>query len=282
MVSDTANQPASETATAPPALARRPAVRAPRRLRLPTELLLSVGILIAFLAAWEAFIRFRGLSKLVLPSPLVIWGSFVDNLLSGFFWVHIQITLSEILLGFALGALLGIGLGTLVAQSPLLNRVINPYIIASQAMPKLALAPIFVLWFGFGITPKVFITALIAFFPLFENTITGLNQVDADRLELFRVLRASRWHTFTKLRLPNALPFIFAGLRVGMILSIVGAIVGEYVGANRGLGALIIASQGTMDTPLMFAVFLLLTVLGVVLYKLVELAEHLLTNRRYR
>ena len=211
MVSDTANQPASETASAPPTAARRPAVRAPRRLRLPTELLLSVGILIAFLAAWEAFIRVRGLSNSCCPARWSSGDHFVDNLLSGFFWVHIQITLSEILLGFALGAFLGIGLGTLVAQSPLFNRVINPYIIASQAMPKLALAPIFVLWFGFGITPKVFITALIAFFPLFENTITGLNQVDADRLELFRVLRASRWHTFTKLRLPNALPFIFAG-----------------------------------------------------------------------
>jgi NitT/TauT family transport system permease protein len=282
MVSKAAEPEATEATGAPPAVSPRQAAPRRRRLRVPTELLLSLGILIVFLGAWELFIRVRGLSKLVLPGPLVIWNSFVDNMVSGFFWVHIQITLSEILLGFALGALIGMGLGTIVAQSPLLNRVINPYIIASQAMPKLALAPIFVLWFGFGITPKIFITALIAFFPLFENTITGLNQVDADRLELFRVLRASRWQTFTKLRLPNALPFIFAGLRVAMVLSIVGAIVGEYVGANRGLGALIIASQGTMDTPLMFAVFLLLTVMGVVLYKLVELAEHLVTGWRFR
>lgn len=279
MATPTVERPRDDT-PAPTTAARVGARR--RRLRLPLDILLSALVFVGFIAVWEAFIRIRGLSRLVLPGPVVVWQYFVDNLASGYFWPHIETTLSEIILGFLVGSVLGIGLGALVAQSPLLNRVLSPYIIASQAMPKLALAPIFVVWFGFGITPKVFITALIAFFPLFENTITGLNEVDPDKVELFRVLRASRWHQFTKLRLPNAMPYLFAGLRVAMVLSVVGAIVGEYVGANRGLGALIIASQGTMDTPLMFAVFVVLTVLGVALYKLVEVAERLLTGWRFK
>jgi NitT/TauT family transport system permease protein len=139
-----------------------------------------------------------------------------------------------------------------------------------------------VLWFGFGITAKVVIAALIAFFPLLENTVTGLKEVDPDKVELFHALDATRWQIFAKLRLPNAVPYLFAGLRVAIILSVVGAVVGEYVGANRGLGALIISAQGSMDTPLMFSVFVVLTLLGVALYKGMEYAERALLRRRYR
>ena len=138
------------------------------------------------------------------------------------------------------------------------------------------------LWFGFGITAKVVIAALIAFFPLLENTVTGLKEVDPDKVELFHALDATRWQIFTKLRLPNAVPYLYAGLRVAIILSVVGAVVGEYVGANRGLGALIISAQGSMDTPLMFSVFVVLTLLGVALYKGMEYVERALLRRRYR
>jgi NitT/TauT family transport system permease protein len=154
-----------------------------------------------------------------------------------------------------------------------MRAILNPYILASQAMPKLALAPIMVIWLGFGIAPKVVITALICFFPLLENTIIGLTSANPYQLELFRALTASRWQTFSKLRIPNALPVIFAGLRVAITLAVVGAVVGEYVGANRGLGALVIATQGNFDTPLMFAVFVYLTAVGIVLYKIMELME---------
>jgi NitT/TauT family transport system permease protein len=149
-------------------------------------------------------------------------------------------------------------------------------------MPKLALAPLFVIWFGLGILPKALIAALIAFFPLFENTLTGLREVDAEAVELFRMLGASRWQFFVKLRLPHAVPYLFAGLRVAIVLSVVGAVVGEYIGASKGLGALIIASQGMMDTALMFAVFVLLTALGMVLYHLVGLCERWVLARRSR
>src|SRR5579884_2253105 len=255
-----------------------------RGRRRPTQhsaLALSLALLVALLAAWEAFVRLRGLSPLVLPPPGAVAAKLAEQLASGALLPHTATTLAEILLGFALGAALGVGSGALVAHSPLLRRVLTPYLIASQAMPKLALAPLFVLWLGYDLTPKVVITALIAFFPLFENTVVGLNDVAPEKLELFRMLRASTWQTFVKLRLPTALPYLFAGLRVAMVLSVVGAVVGEYVGANRGLGALIIASQGTLDTPLMFAVFVLLTLLGVGLYLLVAAVERLILAWRW-
>ena len=230
---------------------------------------LSVALFVALLVAWEAFVRLRGLSALVLPSPGIVARTLVDQLASGQLWPHLFTTLAEVLLGFALGAVLGVGGGALVAHSGLLRRVLSPYLVASQALPKLALAPLLVLWLGYDLLPKIVITALVAFFPLFENTVVGLNEVAPEKLELFALLRANAWQTLTKLRLPTALPYLFAGLRVAMVLSVVGAVVGEYVGANRGLGALIIASQGTLDTALMFAVLTVLTVLGIGLYLLV-------------
>src|SRR5690349_12423447 len=137
------------------------------------SVLISVGLLVALLAAWEAFVRLRGLSPLVLPPPGAVAAKLVEGLASGALLPHTATTLAEILLGFALGAALGVGCGALVAHSPLWRRVLTPYLIASQAMPKLALAPLFVLWLGYDLAPKVVITALIAFFPLFENTVVG-------------------------------------------------------------------------------------------------------------
>ena len=258
-------------------LPERPEVRAQSAslLERHAALLLSVGLLVVLLAGWEAFVRVRGLSPLVLPPPGAVARVLVEQLANGMLLPHLGTTLAEILLGFVLGSAMGVGSGAAVAHSPLLRRVLTPYIIASQAMPKLALAPLFVLWLGYDLTPKVVITALIAFFPLFENTVVGLNEVAPEKVELFRMLRASAWQTFVKLRVPSALPYLFAGLRVAMVLSVVGAVVGEYVGANRGLGALIIASQGTLDTTLMFAVLVLLTLLGVGLYLAVVAVERL-------
>jgi NitT/TauT family transport system permease protein len=251
---------------APPRGRARPVVR---------DAALAVAVFVSLLVAWEAFVRVRGLSALVLPPPGAVARTLVEQLGSGMLWPHLATTLAEVLLGFALGTVLGIGGGALVAHSALFRRVLSPYLVASQALPKLALAPLMVLWLGYDLAPKVVITALVAFFPLLENTVVGLNDVAPEKLELFRLLRASAWQTFIKLRVPTALPYLFAGLRVAIVLSVVGAVVGEYVGANRGLGALIIASQGTMDTPLMFAVLVLLTAIGITLYLIVVLAERL-------
>ncbi len=266
-----------------PLVIPRPAETAPRRIPRPgKEIVLSCLLLLVLVAGWEMIVRVRRIPPLIVPAPTVVWESLVAHTRSGFLFAHVGVTLSEIVLGFLAGCVFGIGLGIGVALSPLLRGVLHPYLIASQAMPKLALAPIFVMWFGYGILPKVLITALIAFFPLFENTVAGLNEVDRDALELFRALRATPWQTLWWLRLPNGVPFVVAGLKVAMVLSIVGAVVAEYVGANRGLGALIISSQGMMDTPLMFAVFVVLVLLGVVLYEVVVLLERACLARRYR
>lgn len=243
---------------------------------------LSLVLFGLVLAGWYGLVQWKRFPPLILPTPGAVATTLVQLVLSGSLLPHLWVTLSEIVLGFLGGSLFGMGLGTLVAMSPLAQRILHPYIIASQAMPKLALAPLFALWFGFGILPKALVAALIAFFPLFENTLTGLGEVDAEALELFRMLGASRWHCFSKLRLPHAVPYLFAGLRVAMVLSVVGAVVGEYIGASKGLGALIIASQGMMDTPLMFAVFVILTALGIVLYQAVGYVEQWVLARRTR
>jgi NitT/TauT family transport system permease protein len=238
------------------------------------------SLLLLFLLLWGWVVLANNVSQLLFPHPLRVWDKLVVYTLDGQMWRHLRVTLVEILAGFALGGVLGFGCGALLAHSKRARNVLTPYLITTQAVPKFALAPIFILWFGFGIAPKVIITALIAFFPLMENTVVGLQACERDALKLFQSLKSSQWQIFLKLRVPSSLPYVFAGLRVAMVFSIVGAIVAEYVGANVGLGALIIISQGTLDTPLMFAVFVVTTVLGLVLYHLVVLAERLVVGRR--
>ena len=204
-------------------------------------------------------------TPLILPSPYDVFMRLVSYFINGRVWPHFFMTTQEILAGFVLGSILGIGFGTLVSESDIARKVIMPYIIVTQALPKFALAPMLVIWFGFGMAPKVIIAALIAFFPLVENTYMGLTTTPQPQLELFRALRASRITTLLKLRIPHAVPAIFSGFRVALMLSLVGAVVAEYVGANQGLGALIIVSQGTLDTELMFVAFVILTVLGLCL-----------------
>lgn len=234
--------------------------------------MLFVGIL----AAWEIVVRVKEISKIILPAPSAIGANLFQHFQSGYFYPHILATSIEVFGGFFVGAIFGIGLGFLVAQSKTVREILQPYIIASQAMPKLALAPLLVLWFGFGYTPKIVIVALVCFFPLFESTVTGLSHVSREKLALFHSLRATRTQTLWKLRFPTAMPYIFSGLRVAVVLSVVGAVISEFIGANKGLGALIIASQGMMDTTLMFSVFILLTLKGIILYQLVNWIEALL------
>jgi NitT/TauT family transport system permease protein len=227
----------------------------------------SLVLLAVLLLGWEWASRGFGLSALVLPAPSVIFKSLWNGLASGYFWPHIRATGAELMLGLALGCLIGFASGVAMAESALLRGLLMPYVVVSQVIPKLALMPLFIVWFGFGMTSTVVITALICFFPLMENTLTGLGQVEPERLELFRMLGATRGQTLLRLKLPSGLPGIMAGLRVAVVLALVGAVVGEFIGANRGLGALIIASQGMMDTPLMFAVLVLIAVLGMLVYQ---------------
>jgi len=177
------------------------------------------------------------------------------------------------LLGLSLGAMFGFLSGVVLAEYEPLRRMLWPYVIASQVVPKLALGPLFIVWFGFGLTSTVVITALICFFPLLENTLTGLGRVDPHKQELFRMLRATRWQTLVRLKIPAGLPVILAGLRVATVLSLVGAVVGEFLAGQTGLGATIIAARGMMDSSLMFAVFFIITALGMCVYQIIVFAE---------
>jgi NitT/TauT family transport system permease protein len=236
----------------------------------------SAALLAALLALWQLAASLLPHGALVLPPPTAVAAALWQGLASGYFWPHLQTTALELLLGLVAGCALGFAAGVALGEHPLLRRVVMPYVVASQVVPKLALAPLFVLWFGFGVTPTVVITALICFFPLMENTLTGLAQVPPERLELFRMLGATRSQTLWRLKLPMGLPAILAGLRVAVVLALVGAVVGEFIGASRGLGALVIATQGTMDTALMFAVLVLIAALGLVAYQATLLLERCL------
>lgn len=235
--------------------------------------LVAFAMLLILLLAWEWAVQAFKFSPLVLPPPSVIGAALLRGLQTGYLWPHIAQTLLELGLGLALGVALGFAGGVLLGESAALRRVLMPYVVTSQVIPKLALVPLFIVWFGFGTVPTVVITALICFFPLLENTLTGIARVDAARLELFRMLGATRWQTLWRLKVPAGLPAILAGLRVAVVLALVGAVVGEFIGASKGLGALIIAAQGSMDTPLMFAVLLVITVIGLLMYEATLLLE---------
>ncbi|WP_417250814.1 ABC transporter permease [Castellaniella sp.] len=235
--------------------------------------LIAAALFLVLLCLWELLARRWGLSALVLPTPSAVAVSLWSGLVSGYFWQHIWATLQALLMGLAAGSVVGLLTGMALAESESLEHVLKPYLVISQVVPKLALTPLFVLWFGFGMVPTVLITTLICFFPLMENTLTGLRQTDAQQQQLFHMLGATRMQTLLRLKLPTALPAILAGLRVAAVLALVGAVVAEFIGASRGLGAVVITAQGMMDTPLMFSALVLIAVMGLLLYQSCLLLE---------
>ena len=239
----------------------------------------SLLLFVALIALWEAACRWLGVSALILPPPSAVIAVIASEIASGRLWPHLATTAAEMGLGLAAGTVLGLGGGILLAEWAALRRLLQPYILASQLVPKLALGPLFIIWFGFGLMPAIVITALICFFPLLENTLTGLTHVEPAKRELFRMLGATRLQTLMRLKLPSALPVMLSGFRVAVVLALVGAVVGEFVGGRSGLGASIIAAQSTMDTPLIFALFAVITALGLSIYQAASLLERALLAR---
>jgi len=235
--------------------------------------LLSSSLFLAILLAWEAVVRLADISALVIPLPSTVLEVLWSGLVTGFLWPHIWVTGAETLLGFTVGCTVGFVSGILLGEVGFLRRLLWPYILASQVVPKLALGPVFIIWFGFGMTSTVIITGLICFFPLLENTLTGLQAATPEKRDLFRMLGASRLQTLLRLKIPTGLPVIMAGVRVAIVLALVGAVVGEFIGGSQGLGASIIAAQGMMDSPLMFALFTVITAMGLLFYQLTILLE---------
>lgn len=241
----------------------------------------AVGALAVFVVGWKAIAIVGGYPPFILPPPEAVAIRFVEAWAGGLIVPHVATTLVEIALGFAVGAGLALAAGYLLARSPLAERLLSPYIVAAQATPILALAPLFALWFGPGLTSKVVICALIVFFPVAVSTMVGIRAVDARLLELARSLRATRRQVLWTLEVPAALPSILGGIRVGVTLAVVGAIVGEWAGAERGLGVLVNLARGSLfDIPLMFATLMTIAIVGVALYTLVVVIERRLVGVR--
>lgn len=251
------------TGVSTPAKPRRP-IR--RFLREKPEWILVPGLFVIAVTVWESVIRGMGVPTYIFPAPSDILRALIDRLGSGVYIEHGLYTLSEAMMGFLLAAVAGIGIGSVIAQFRLVEKTLYPYLIAIQTTPKLAIAPLFIMWFGFGMTSKVIIAAILSFFPILVNVIAGLRSTDAQRIELMRSLRATRWQIFWMVRLPSALPMIFAGLQVAVIFSILGAIVGEFVGSNKGLGNLILQMNFNLDTPGVFGALVCLSSMGIVLH----------------
>jgi NitT/TauT family transport system permease protein len=242
-------------------------------IRLAGNLLLSLATFAVFVVSWEVAVRAFGISKIVLPPPSAIAVAFWQSLCAGELHWHFAVTLYEVLAGFLLGSICGLLLGFVIALSPLMERIFYPYVVAFQTVPKVAIAPIIVIWFGYGVSSKVVITATIAFFPLLANTIMGLRAAPQDQVEMMISYTASRWQVFRMVRLLQALPYIFVGLDVAIVLSVIGAIVGEFVGAKAGLGYLILQKNFNFDMAGTFAILIILSLIGVGLHALIGLAQ---------
>jgi NitT/TauT family transport system permease protein len=241
---------------------------------------LPVVVFVAFLATWELVVRFANYPAYILPTPDQVVRKLVLVLLDGTLLYNTGVTLLEVLGGLILGVVVATVLGYALAKSVAIERALSPYLVASQAVPIVAIAPLLVIWFGPGLSSKILISALIVFFPILINTIAGVRDVPADLHDLMRSLHATRWQVFTRLEVPSALPVLLAGLKVGATLSVIGAVVGEFAGASAGLGVMISVADGQYDTARMFVGVLALVALALSLYGLVYLLEKRLLSWR--
>jgi NitT/TauT family transport system permease protein len=236
-----------------------------KRFAQPFDLvsLLALAILLAVLAFWEfLLVPLSGISPALLPKPSQIAIALYQGMTEGYLFSDTLITLREIVFGYILGALVGFVLAIPVAEWRIAERIMSPYIVAAQAIPKVAIAPLFVVWFGFGMTSKILIVALITFFPVFVNAVAGLRSTPSEQEEMLNVYNASRYEKFRFLKLPNSAPYVFAGLNVGVTLSVIGAIVAEFVGAQEGIGAAIMRAGFALDTAGVFAAISVLTLIA--------------------
>ncbi len=230
--------------------------------------------LVAVGCLWQIGVRGFGVPIYLVPAPTDVWDSITQN--GPYLLFHTRVTLMETLAGFGLSVAIGIPLAVLIVCSKIVERILYPLLVASQAVPKVALAPILLVGLGYGAMPKIVVALLIAFFPVVVTTVSGLSSVSYDTLKLMRSMGASRLHIFMKVRFPQAIPSMIAGFKVAIALAVVGAVVGEFVGSRTGLGYYMLAAAGNFDTPLVFACVVILTLMGIVLFYAVEVSERFL------
>lgn len=260
---------------------RRVAVRSLEWVRRPGVYLIPLSLGLAVLL-WHLFARLADFPAFILPTPGLVWARLVRALNDGTLLRHTWVTLKEVLAGLSLGVGVATALGYLLAKSRTVERLLAPYIVASQSVPVVAIAPLLIIWFGPGLLSKILICALIVFFPVLVNIVVGVRSVPDDLRDLMRSLRASRWQTFLHLEVPAALPVFLGGLRIGATLSVIGAVVGEFVGADRGLGFLINVGDSQFDTALVFVAVFTLVAMALALYGSVLWLERRLLSWRDR
>ncbi len=262
MIETTGTKTAAERATS-----------APRRTNVRSILgwLVPFVLLALLLAAWETGVRVTDTPRWFLPTPSEVARETIDSRVT--LWEHTLTTLTEVITGFTIAAMFGILSALGIASSRVAERTIYPAIVASQAIPIIALAPILLIWFGYGLTPKVIVVVLICFFPIAVNMADGLRAVDPDAIALLRSMGASRWQIMRIVRIPTSLPYLMSGLRIGAAVSVIGAIVGEWVGASAGLGYLMTRSASQFQTPLLFSAVGISALLGIALFSIVAVSE---------
>lgn len=239
-----------------------------------TEWLPPAVLVAAFLSIWQAATLVLEVPHWLLPSPVDIAGALISS--SDLLARHGWVTLQEVLIGFSLAFTVGVALAVAIAYSRTVERAVYPFVVASQTVPVIAIAPILLIWFGYGLLPKVIVVGLICFFPIVVNMVDGLRAVDPDLVNLMRSMGASRWQVFAKARIPTSLPFLFSGTRVAIAVSVIGAVIGEWVGASAGLGYFMIRSASQFQTARVFAAVVVLSIMGVALFVAVGLSERYL------
>lgn len=244
-----------------------------QRLRLPPGAGASLALLVVFLAAWEWGPGLLKIPTYIVPPLSQVAKESVRMWHLNHVLMHTGITAGEVIAGFLLGSLLGAFIGYLLGMSPPTEVALSPYILALQIAPKVAFAPLFILWMGFSVYPKILVAVLIVFFPVMVNVLTAIRTVDPDLINLARSFKATRGQIFWKIEFPASIPALFAGLRIGATLAVVGVVVGEMVGGNLGLGFLLTFGEGQADTPMVFVSIVLLTAIGSLAYLAVVLTE---------
>ena len=223
-------------------------------------------MLLVLLGVWQFAVSVIGVSKFILPAPVDVGTALKTMVTGASVWTDIRVTLIEVVVGFVIALVMGVLVGAVLGRVVWLARAMQPAMVAFQVVPKVAFIPLFVIWFGFGVTSKIIMAAILAFFPIMLNVMLGVRSVDPGHRDVMRGLGASRWATFKNLELPSTLPYVFAGAEVGIVFAVIGAIVGEYLGGSQGLGYLVVTSLNALDSPSLFAVILVLAVMGSILF----------------
>jgi len=233
----------------------------------------TAALFVAMIAAWQLAVSTTGIREYLLPAPLSVWNAMWFGEIACA--QHLWTTTWEIVGAFVMAGVVGVALGVAIAWSPLLANALVPFLVFVNTLPKVAIAPLFLIWMGYGIFPNMLMGALIGFFPVVINTAVGLSQVEDDMLDLGRVFNAPKWKIFVKIRIPNALPYILSALKITATAAVVGAIVGEFVASQKGLGYVIVTTQSSMNTSVAFAALIWISIIGLLLYGVVVLLAHL-------